>query len=62
MRCCGLQRNVAYTQAKGTLACFHVGSIAIYFGDTGNQVCRYRLELFTPRHRFRFSRPRLVQR
>lgn len=50
-----IHRDVTYTQAKGCLFCLHVGSVAVYFGTTKNGRGP-RLELFTPLHRFRWSR------
>lgn len=50
-----IQRNVAYTQAKGTLFCLHVGGTAIHFFNSPSRSYGWRLELFTPRRRFRWS-------
>lgn len=51
-----VQRNVASTQAKGTLFCLHVGGTAIHFFNSLKRAdCRWRLELFTPMRRFRWS-------
>lgn len=47
--------NVAYTQARNCLACLHVGSVAIYLLPGSGYDSAHRLELFTPRQRFRFS-------
>jgi hypothetical protein len=50
-----IHRDVASTQAYGCRFCLHTGSIAVYFGRmTGGR--GPRLELFTPLHRFRWSK------
>lgn len=48
-------RDVAYTQARGCRFCLHIGSVAIMFGRVANGRGP-RLELFTQRHWFRWSR------
>lgn len=55
MRLLTVQRNVASTQAKGTLFCLHVGGTALHFFNGSNPMPGFRLELFTPLHRFRWS-------
>jgi hypothetical protein len=50
-----VQRDVAYTQAKGCCLCLHVWTWAIYFGRRASGRGP-RLELLTPLHRFRWSR------
>lgn len=48
-------RDVAYTQAFGCRFCLQLGSTAYLFGKVNNGRGP-RLELFTPRHFFRWSR------
>lgn len=48
-----IKRNVEYTQAYGCQFCLHIGSIAFMFGKRDGS--GRRLELFTPRHCFRYS-------
>ena len=51
-----VRRNVLYTQAKGTYFCLHVGSAALFFGIRLDGKTGPRLELFTDKHRFRWTR------
>lgn len=51
-----IRTRVAYTQAKGCRFCLHVGSIALYFGSMPAPRHGARLELFTDRHHFRWSK------
>lgn len=48
-----IKRNVEYTQAYGCQLCVHIGSVAVMFGKRDG--AGRRLELFTPRHLFRYS-------
>ena len=49
-----LYTNVEYMQAANCRFCLHVGTIALVIGLKPNGYGR-RLELFTPRHMFRYS-------
>lgn len=52
-----IDRNVEYAQAANCVLCIHIGTTAVFLG-TGAGGFGGRLELFTPRHRFRW-RPRI---
>ncbi len=55
MRFMEIMRDVEYTQALGCRFCLQIGSTAYLFGTVRNGRGP-RLELFTPRHKFRWSR------
>jgi hypothetical protein len=48
-------RDVEYTQAYGCRFCLQIGTVAFCFGS-GVKGRGPRIELLTPRHRFRYSK------
>ena len=50
-----VKRNVEYLQAFGCRLCIHIGTVAVLFGRKSNGRGP-RVELFTPRHWFRWSK------
>lgn len=54
-------RHVMYVVPRNCWLCVHVGTTAIYIGDRESTgTTPRRLELFTPRHAFRWTTPRGV--
>ena len=54
MRLLSIKTNVASLQAYGCKVCLHIGSVAFIIGQRKGD-CLFRLELFTPLHRWRIS-------
>lgn len=53
-----VKRGVYATQARCCWGCLQVGMTAVYLGFMPRRDYGWRLELFTPLHRFRWGRGR----